>query len=1009
MKRIVIAMAVGLALLSGATAFAQGSNGSIQVIAEAQDGSRLPGVTVMAESTEVLGTRNSVTNADGVATLTGLAPSARYVVISSLEGFNGARNENVLVKAGQTTTLRITLSLSSVTEELVVTSESPIVDVTSAVTGQDITLELTESLPTGRSYQSYLQLVPGVMPTDPTVREQNPASRSGLNYRDIGGENGVSRDNFYYLEGINVTDPVQGTYGADLNTEIIQEQSVITGGIPAEFVGSAGLISSVVTKSGGNAFSGSVNYYFQNDSLVASNKNAPDAKFDTFDTAITLGGPIVQDKAWFFGSFRQTELNEDVISLDTDEFLRTVTETSDQGFFKLSWAPTGADRITGTYLSDPTDRSGSLLRDVLNNRDSTRETGGDRFTVNYSHVFGSQAFLDVSGGKHNGESSTFAADPSTRNNVIFLESDQGTFSLQDEQKGGSGANLVDERDNEFLKGTYEFFAGTSWGDHTLKFGAERSENISFRDSTTTGNPPAVFTSPDIRYLGDNLTANDIANLTWTDTTFNHTNASDFGGLINTINADPRKDEIYAAMDTNHDGVLSEEEVGAGLQFNSTAGNPTGDINYERIIQTAAGPQTLGSEGAIYYIQDTWQNGQWSVNAGVRAEEWRHKATTGQEIFKFDLEYAPRISVVYDLKGDGRQKLSAYYGRYFDPVRNNMTQFAGTLTGRIRDEQVYVSAIDDWLTFRTRGGPVAQDAFFAPTTKTPYTDDLMVGYQRDLGQNMSFEASYISRQTRDILEDYDLALYADQVGGGTLYPGPLDHPDSLWLGLDYFGYTENPGSNFVIATLAGGERDWDGLELVFRKRYSDKWQALASALIADGTGNSNSDSNADFQGDVLFLDPRAPGQQGTQPGLIENLVKLAGSYHFDNGIVLGGQYRWNSGTIASRTFSASRRNLPIRVPTGEEFEFAGITSRWLAPDAVGSLTNPSWGTLDLRVQYNRSFGRFEGEFFLDSFNVFDEQGSIRDEDLVAGSGAAAFGEGIQFVPPQRYFLGVRFSI
>jgi hypothetical protein len=1001
-------MVAGLALLTGAAAFAQGTSGSIQVIAEAQDGSRLPGVTITAESTEVLGSRTTVTNEDGSATLSGLLPSAQYVVTSTLEGFNGARNENVLVKAGQSTNLRVTLSLSSVTEELVVTSESPIVDVTSAVTGQDITLELTESLPTGRSYQSYLQLVPGVLPTDPNVPEQNPASRSGLNYSDIGGNNGVSRDNFYYLEGINVTDPVQGTAGADLNTEIIQEQSVITGGIPAEFVGSAGLISNVVTKSGGNEFSGSINYYFQNDSLVASNKNAPDAKFDTYDTALTLGGPIVRDKAWFFGSFRQVELNQDVISLDTDEFLRTVTESSDQGFFKVSWAPTGADRVTGTFLSDPTDRSGSLLRDVINNRDTTLKKGGDRFTVNYSHVFGSQAFLDLSGGKHNGESSVFSADESTRNNVIFLESDQGTFSLEDEQKGGAGALLIDQRDVEFKQGTFEYFVGSNWGDHTLKFGVDFQDNTSFRDSRTTGTPPAVFTSPDARYLADNLTAFDISNLNWTDRTFDYTNASDFGGFIATVNASPQRDAIYAAMDTNRDGVLSEEEVGAGLHFNSTAGNPTGDINYERIIETASGPQTLGSEGTIFYLQDTWQNGKWSVNAGVRAEKWEHFATTGENIFTFDTDYAPRLSVVYDIKGDGRQKLSAYYGKYYDPIRNNMTQFAGTLTGRVRDEQVWVSAIDDWVTFRTRGGAVAQDAFFAPTTKTPYTDDLMIGYQRDLGQNMSFEASAIKRKTKDILEDYDLALYAEQVGGGTLYPGPIDDPDSLYLGLDYFGYSENPGSNFVIATLAGGERSWEGLELVFRKRFSNKWQALASALFADATGNSNSDSNADFQGDVLFLDPRAPNQEGKQPGAIENLVKLAGSYHFDNGIVLGGQYRWNSGTIASRTFSASRRNLPIRVPAGEEFEYAGINARWLAPDAVGSLTNPSWGTLDARVQYNRAMGKFEGEFFLDIFNVFDEQGSIRNEDLVAGSGAAAFGEGIQFVPPQRYFLGVRFS-
>ena len=66
-------------------------------------------------------------------------------------------------------------------------------DVTSAVVAEDITLDLTEAVPTGRSYQSYLQLVPGVLPDDPES-PGNPASKSGLNYSDIGGGTSVSRN-----------------------------------------------------------------------------------------------------------------------------------------------------------------------------------------------------------------------------------------------------------------------------------------------------------------------------------------------------------------------------------------------------------------------------------------------------------------------------------------------------------------------------------------------------------------------------------------------------------------------------------------------------------------------------------------------------------------------------------------------------------------------------------------------------------------------------------------------
>ena len=78
------------------------------------------------------------------------------------------------------------MTAGNVTETVVVTAASPVVDVTSAVVAEDITLDLTEAVPTGRTYQSYLQLVPGVFPDDPES-PGNPASKSGLNYSDIGG------------------------------------------------------------------------------------------------------------------------------------------------------------------------------------------------------------------------------------------------------------------------------------------------------------------------------------------------------------------------------------------------------------------------------------------------------------------------------------------------------------------------------------------------------------------------------------------------------------------------------------------------------------------------------------------------------------------------------------------------------------------------------------------------------------------------------------------------------
>ncbi len=354
------------------------TTGTIQVVLEDPQGGRLPGVTATATASDTVTTRTAVSDAEGVATLEALAPSALYTVKASLSGFLDFSRDTILVRSGQTTTLHVQLLLSTVTEQVTVTGQTtPVVDVTRAISGQDITLQLTEQLPTGRSYQSYLQLVPGVAP-DSQISAGNPASRSGINFKENSATSdniGGSTDNVYYLEGINVTDPVTGTFGANLNTEIIQEQKVITGGIPAEYVGASGLISTVITKSGSNSYSGSYNYFFSNDGFVSANVHSPGDAFSTKDTAFTIGGPAVKNSLWGFGSFRYLKTAQDVSASDTLQFLRRAETTGKQGFAKGTWVPRQSDMVTFTFLNDPQTRSADTDASVANSRVRRRETG----------------------------------------------------------------------------------------------------------------------------------------------------------------------------------------------------------------------------------------------------------------------------------------------------------------------------------------------------------------------------------------------------------------------------------------------------------------------------------------------------------------------------------------------------------------------------------------------------------------------------------------------------------
>src|SRR5687768_20850 len=182
MKRIAVLTMVAL-FITGALSAAV-TTGTIQVIVTDGSGAPLPGVTVSAQATDVTTRRTAVTNEQGMATLVSLDPSAEYTVSSALEGLGTSQTRNVRVQSAQTTTVRQQLRMAA-SEAITVTAEAPIVDTTSATTGQEITLQLTESLPTGRTYQSYLQLVPGVLPDNNNLTTGNPASRSGVNYSDI--------------------------------------------------------------------------------------------------------------------------------------------------------------------------------------------------------------------------------------------------------------------------------------------------------------------------------------------------------------------------------------------------------------------------------------------------------------------------------------------------------------------------------------------------------------------------------------------------------------------------------------------------------------------------------------------------------------------------------------------------------------------------------------------------------------------------------------------------------
>ena len=339
---------------------------------------------------------------------------------------------------------------------------------------------------------------------------------------------------------------------------------------------------------------------------------------------------------------------------------------------------------------------------------------------------------------------------------------------------------------------------------------------------------------------------------------------------------------------------------------------------------------------------------------------------------------------------------------------DMTNFAGTATGQTREEQVFI--LNQWVTYRTRGGPSTIDGFFSPTTKTPYTDELQFQYEVDLGHNMSASATYYNRQTRDIFEDFDPALYTEP----SAYPGDINDPNTLFLGWDYFGWTatNHPAANFFLGTLPGQRAE-------LQRARAGVPQAVRGPLAGAGVLQlPRRDRQRDLGRQRRLRGRRALARsagaqhQGTVAGTIHSLFKAGGSYTTQWDLELGAGYRWNSGTIVNTDASSPRtvvcRSRVRRRSRTRERPTSGLPTAPLA--RCRTRRGASW--ICAFSTSSRS-ATLTAEVFMDLFNVTNNQGAIRLQDLAAGSGTTKYlDEFVWLRPAERVprradpFLGAR---
>ncbi|HWQ57312.1 MAG TPA: carboxypeptidase regulatory-like domain-containing protein [Bryobacteraceae bacterium] len=279
---------------------AQVTSASIVGTVTDRTGAAVPNATVVATNIETNFSRNGVSDETGHYTIRFL-PTGTYRVEISAPNFKKFVQTGIVLDINRTALVDAALEIGAVTESVSVTADAPLVNTSDAVIGRTVENAEIVNLPlVNRDVYSLLNLTPGVESSESGNAFGYTEQRTMINGSNYSGSGSVN----YFLDGGNNTTGLRGTGNAAPNPDAVQEFRVITNSYGAEFGRFAGGVIDVITKSGTNAFHGSLFEFLRNDALDASTWGAlskPPLRRNQFGG--TLGGPIRKDRTFFFGSY----------------------------------------------------------------------------------------------------------------------------------------------------------------------------------------------------------------------------------------------------------------------------------------------------------------------------------------------------------------------------------------------------------------------------------------------------------------------------------------------------------------------------------------------------------------------------------------------------------------------------------------------------------------------------------------------------------------------------------
>jgi len=373
-----------LALASPLLAQSQATTGVIQGRVTSEK-NPVPGASVALKNTDTGYEKAMLTDGAGRFKAV-LLPLGHYRITVTADGYSTFVKEGVQLDVGQTLELDLPIQPPSVTESITVTGEVPVIETARTQGEVRVDTEAVEGLPNnGRNFLDFVKLTPGV-----TIVQGPDGDEMSIN-----GQKGIS--NNISVDGADFNNPFFGEQRGGqrppftFNLDAVQEVVVVADGAQAEFGRSSGGFVNVITKSGTNQFTGSVHGFFTNDSLSSTPKNpdgssAEEGSYDRSQGGFTVGGPIVQDKVFYFAaadvqrSSRTKQTNPNRMDPALVAFLASIglpdengpidrTDDAEVALAKLDWQAsasnlfsvrysyTNSEQVNGTFDVDQWGRS----------------------------------------------------------------------------------------------------------------------------------------------------------------------------------------------------------------------------------------------------------------------------------------------------------------------------------------------------------------------------------------------------------------------------------------------------------------------------------------------------------------------------------------------------------------------------------------------------------------------------------------------------------------------------